>query len=81
MKKIVKIILYNLLIFVGIILLLEGAVRVLIPEIQIPPGTEGTLIARNVYLSSNGLAPNSSGRSHGVLKKVDSNGFLAILTC
>lgn len=74
MKKITFILAVNLFVALLLIFLSELMIRVLYPEIKFP-GTQSSLIENDVYYSSPGLIPESSGLSNGLIKTVDKNGF------
>lgn len=66
MKKAVLIVLTNVATVVGLLLLIEGAVRVFVPQIG-PIGTDKSLIDHLVFAGRGGLARNASGTNNGAL--------------
>lgn len=74
MKRILLLVVYNLVFVVIGLLVLEFAVRIFKPEIN-SQGTDKVLIKDSVYFSSQGLNPNASGISNGVILSVDQYGF------
>lgn len=77
MKKVkyMFILFYNLFVVLFLLIFFELLIRLFCPNI-ILSGTDRSLIKENLYFSSPGLAPNSSGLSMGTLKVVNEYGFL-----
>ena len=73
-KKLTKVILVNILIVIFLFFLLELAVRLFFPQIQLS-GTDSSLYQDSVYFNTPGLKPNSSGKSYGAFKEVNDDGF------
>lgn len=76
MRNVLRLVLYNLLAVVVLLVLLEGVVRIFIPEIT-PTGTDRRLFQDNVYGSSPGLRPETTGQSNGQRFTVNAHGFWA----
>jgi hypothetical protein len=70
----IKIIGWNIIVPLILLLSLELIVRIAAPDIQLP-GLDRKILQDSIYFSSPGLRKNSSGTSNGVLKQVDKNGF------
>lgn len=70
--RILKIILWNILIVLLLLVVLEVIVRILYPQIQLS-GLNRKILEPTVYYSTVGLKQNSAGTSNGILKQVDSN--------
>lgn len=67
-------ILWNTLIVLLLLFILEAAVRILSPQIQLS-GMDRQILERDVYYRTVGLKKNSLGISNGVIKHVDEKGF------
>ncbi len=67
MKRYLLIILYNVVIIVILFLLLEAAVRIFVPEINLS-GTSANLVVDSLYNDSPGIRSNTVGTSGGVKK-------------
>jgi len=74
MKKLLFLILYNLLVICIIFLLLETLTRIFFPQIK-SQGTDENIFSENVYYDSHGLKPFSSGLSNGAQVKINKYGF------
>jgi lysophospholipase L1-like esterase len=68
-----KILVINVAIFVFLLLLLEGAVRVAVPAVQ-PIGEDARLYAERRYGTSHGYTPNARGLSEGAEFVIDEYG-------
>jgi len=71
-----RVILINVAVFLILIAAVEGAVRLLNPEIA-PVGTHSGLFAEGVYEETGGPRPGAAGESNGVMRRVDDRGFWA----
>jgi len=74
MKRVITLVLYNIIAVIIILLLLEFFVRILHPEIK-SQGTDKELIKENAYKDSPGFKPNSKGISNGVEITIDEYGL------
>ena len=74
LKRIFKLISYNLLVIIFLLLILEFTIRLIHPEIK-SQGTDKNLIIENAYSYSPGLKPNSEGISNGAELKTNQFGF------
>jgi hypothetical protein len=74
MAHLIRIVLFNLAVAGLLLALLEGAVRLVVPDI-IPVGTDRHLVRDRVYDDAPGLQPDAEGRSNGALFRVDGEGF------
>ncbi len=74
MKKIISLVLYNIIAVIIILFILEFFVRLLHPEIK-SQGTDKQLILDNAYNDSPGFKPGSKGTSNGVDLTVDNYGL------
>ncbi|HVO75394.1 MAG TPA: SGNH/GDSL hydrolase family protein [Ignavibacteriaceae bacterium] len=74
MKRILLIILYNTAAVILLFLVLEFLVRIFVPGIRLQ-GTDVSLFEDNIYYSSAGLKPNTSGVSNGAMIYTDKYGF------
>lgn len=74
MPRFIHIAAINVLVVVGLLLLIEGCVRVMNPEIR-PLGMDGALVADSVYGDAPGPRPLASGVSNGARFQVDADGF------
>lgn len=74
MKKKILFVVYNVVAVISLFLLFEFFLRVFDTKI-ILSGTDHNLFSDSVYYSSAGLIPGSLGKSHGIMKEVDSLGF------
>ncbi len=79
MKKIFSILTCNFLVVLSFLFLSEFAVRYFCPQIK-SQGTDNNIFADNLFYSSSGLKPNSSGLSNGFFVKVDQFGFREFAT-
>ena len=70
MKKAAFIFLTNLASVIALLLLIEGAVRVFVPQIG-PIGTDKSLIDRLVFAGRGGLARDASGTNNGALVRTN----------
>jgi lysophospholipase L1-like esterase len=74
-----RVVAVNVAVALGLLGLLEGAVRLLLPAVG-PAATDAALVADRVFAdatgASPGLRPGAEGESHGVRLRVDARGFL-----
>lgn len=71
MKKYSLIVLYNIIVVIFLLLLLEIAVRIFVPRINFS-GTNSHLIIDSLYNDSPGIRADTKGFSGGVIKRSDS---------
>lgn len=74
MRKKVRLVFINIAVFFGILLLLEGIIRVSYPSIR-TQGTNKNIISQNVFNTSNGLTKNYTGAVFGEAVSVDNFHF------
>ena len=77
MKKTVKLLLINLLVFVGLLAFMELAVRLFSSEIHLQ-STSAHIFQDNKFGSTTGLLPNVQGHSFGHRIETDERGFLKL---
>lgn len=64
----------NIFIILALLVIAELLTRLFYPEITLT-GTSGNLIETNKFGKTHGLKPNSEGKSHGIIKKVNERGY------
>ncbi|GEM_PF-803035 len=79
MARLARIAAVNLVVLAGLLMLIEGCVRVTHPQIR-PLGTDASLIADSVFGASSGPRPMASGFSNGARFTADSSGFWTFAT-
>ncbi|MGA9754960.1 MAG: hypothetical protein WBV23_07435, partial [Desulfobaccales bacterium] len=73
-KKVIKILIINLIIFLLIVVAVEMVIRIIFPNINVL-GNSKNLFQYNKYGSSFGLTPNNHGYSYGAEVITDARGF------
>ena len=74
MRKKIRLILINIAVFIGMLLLLEGIIRLSYPSIR-TQGTDKHIISQNIFGDSNGLTKNYTGSVFGESVSVDNFHF------
>jgi hypothetical protein len=74
MKKIAIFVVYNIVVVLSLLILLEFIIRSTLPEIK-PYATDKRILVDSMYYDSRGLKPLSAGYSNEVLVNVDRFGF------
>jgi hypothetical protein len=75
----IKTILINIAILLGLFLLMEAAVRLFVPQIG-PLGVDSSLIHPGRFGETHGLARSASGSNYGVTTRTTPDGFIAYST-
>jgi hypothetical protein len=75
----IKTILINIAILLGLFLLMEAAVRLFVPQIG-PLGVDSSLIHSGRFGDTHGLARSASGSNYGVTTRTTPDGFIAYKT-
>ncbi|MFU8861486.1 MAG: hypothetical protein ACNA8K_13800 [Cyclonatronaceae bacterium] len=75
----IKTILINIAILLGLFLLMEAAVRLLVPQIG-PLGVDSSLIHSGRFGDTHGLARSATGSNYGVTTRTTPDGFIAYTT-